>query len=152
MRKHAHKHAALKYFSVALLLFVSAAILPAQKTDPSISVPLRFDRYYTLDQVYAALAALHNAYPALTYVLTLMPWGAYPGHEPWDIQSGAGKVNNFYHLRRPHKAVLRAPFGGPLAGGLSSPNAAPFGRKLAGYLSQPSLAGLVRLTSAALRG
>ena len=93
-----------------------------------------------------------NAYPALTYVLTLMPWGAYPGHEPWDIQSGAGKVNNFYHLRRPQKAILRAPFGGPQAGGLSSPNAAPFGRKLAGYLSQPSLAALVQLTSAALRG
>jgi len=43
-------------------------ILPAaQKTEASaISVPLRFDHYYPLDQVYEAVKALNKAYPVLT--------------------------------------------------------------------------------------
>jgi len=49
------------------LLIVSA--LPAQKTD--IAVPLRFDQYYTLDQIYEALRALNKAYPQLTTLETV---------------------------------------------------------------------------------
>jgi len=45
------------------ILFIVAA-LPAQKA--GISVPLRFDHYYSLEQVYEALQALQKAYPALT--------------------------------------------------------------------------------------
>ncbi|MFO7732934.1 MAG: M14 family zinc carboxypeptidase, partial [Candidatus Aminicenantes bacterium] len=48
----------------ALLVIFLAAALPAQKTD--ISVPLRFDHYYSLEQVTAALQALNKAYPGLT--------------------------------------------------------------------------------------
>lgn len=48
----------------ALLLVFLAAALPAQRTD--ISVPLRFDHYYSLEQVYGALQALNKAYPGLT--------------------------------------------------------------------------------------
>ena len=66
------------YSSIALLLVLSAAILPAQKPDAAstsaataITVPLRFDHYYTLDQVYEALAALHKAFPALTTLETV---------------------------------------------------------------------------------
>jgi hypothetical protein len=48
---------------VLSMLFIGAA-LPAQKA--GISVPLRFDHYYTLEQVVEALQALHKAYPGLT--------------------------------------------------------------------------------------
>jgi len=58
-----------KQATIGLLLFLTAAILPAQKAE--ISVPLRFDRYYTLDQVYEAMTALHKAYPQLTILETV---------------------------------------------------------------------------------
>jgi hypothetical protein len=60
MRKHA---------TIGLLLFLMAAILPAQKAE--ITVPLRFDRYYTLDQVYEAMAALNKSFPGLTTLETV---------------------------------------------------------------------------------
>ncbi len=52
-----------------LLAMVLASTLPAQKTE--VTVPLRFDQYYTLDQVYAALQALNKAYPQLTTLETV---------------------------------------------------------------------------------
>jgi hypothetical protein len=53
----------------ALLALFLASALPAQKHE--ISVPLRFDQYYTLDQVYGALKALNKAYPQLTTLETV---------------------------------------------------------------------------------
>ena len=52
--------------SILLIIFIIfiAASLPARS--PEITVPLRFDHYYTLEQVYEALQALHKAYPRLT--------------------------------------------------------------------------------------
>jgi len=47
-----------------LLIMLFASTLPAQK--PELTVPLRFDQYYTLDQAYEALRALNKAYPQLT--------------------------------------------------------------------------------------
>lgn len=58
-----------KQATIGLLLFLTVAILPAQKAE--ITVPLRFDRYYTLDQVYEAMTALHKAYPQLTILETV---------------------------------------------------------------------------------
>jgi Zinc carboxypeptidase len=54
--------------SILLALLIASA-LPAQKAE--ITVPLRFDQYYTLDQVYAALKALNKAYPQLTTLETV---------------------------------------------------------------------------------
>ncbi len=54
-------------FTLILMLFASA--LPAQKSD--ITVPLRFDQYYSLDQIYEALRALNKAYPQLTTLETV---------------------------------------------------------------------------------
>jgi len=52
-----------------LLITLFASALPAQKAE--ITVPLRFDQYYTLDQVYEALRALNKAYPRLTTLETI---------------------------------------------------------------------------------
>jgi hypothetical protein len=54
-------------FTLILMLFAST--LPAQKSE--ITVPLRFDQYYSLDQVYEALRELHKAYPQLTTLETV---------------------------------------------------------------------------------
>ncbi len=50
----------------ALVVALAASTLPAQKA--GITVPLRFDNYYTYDQVVEALRALNKAYPELTSV------------------------------------------------------------------------------------
>jgi hypothetical protein len=58
-----------KLAGFTLLLVLFASTLPAQKAE--ITVPLRFDQYYPLDQVYAALKALNKAYPQLTTLETV---------------------------------------------------------------------------------
>jgi acyl-CoA reductase-like NAD-dependent aldehyde dehydrogenase len=39
-----------------------------------------------------------------------LPWGAYPGSTPWDIQSGTGWVHNTPMFSRIEKAVVRSAF------------------------------------------
>ena len=55
-----------KLIGLGLLLSALAISLPAD--NPQISVPLRFDRFSTLDQVYESLKALNKAFPALTTI------------------------------------------------------------------------------------
>jgi hypothetical protein len=50
-------------FGLLMILLLTPA-LPADSEQ--MTVPLRFDHYYTLDQVYDALRALNKAYPQLT--------------------------------------------------------------------------------------
>jgi hypothetical protein len=57
-------------YALLLALFVASA-LPAQAPKAPITVPLRFDQYYTLAQVYEALEALNKAYPQLTTLETV---------------------------------------------------------------------------------
>jgi acyl-CoA reductase-like NAD-dependent aldehyde dehydrogenase len=51
-----------------------------------------------------------NAWASLLYGAMSPSWGAYPGHTPEDIQSGAGVVHNTYLLDHPERAVVHAPF------------------------------------------
>jgi len=53
-----------KIIGFGLLIMMLAPALPMDAEQ--ITVPLRFDHYYTLDQVYDALQALNKAYPQLT--------------------------------------------------------------------------------------
>lgn len=52
----------IQYFSISLFLVTLSLGSFAQK----IEVPLRFDHYYTYDQVNEAIKKLHKAYPGLT--------------------------------------------------------------------------------------
>jgi acyl-CoA reductase-like NAD-dependent aldehyde dehydrogenase len=51
-----------------------------------------------------------NCWAAMVYGLVSTTWGAFPGHTPEDIQSGAGVVHNAYLFDHPQKSVVRAPF------------------------------------------
>jgi hypothetical protein len=51
-----------------------------------------------------------NVWHALGILIGSTPWGAYPGHEITDIQSGVGVVGNTYMFARPQKSVVRGPF------------------------------------------
>ncbi len=58
-----------KLFGPIIVLTLLVSTLPAQKA--GVEVPLRFDQYHSLDRVYAALEALHKAYPELTALETV---------------------------------------------------------------------------------
>ncbi len=59
-----------KLLLIAAVMFMTAwgPAQPAQTAAAKITVPLRFDHYYTLEQVYEAVQALHLAYPGMTTV------------------------------------------------------------------------------------
>jgi hypothetical protein len=50
-----------------------------------------------------------NQWPGLAYALMSPPWGAFPGADLSDVQSGLGFVHNTCLLDRPQKTILRAP-------------------------------------------
>jgi hypothetical protein len=54
----------MKKIMLLSLILVLAASVPAQNA--KITVPLRFDHYYTLEQVYEAAQAINKAYPEMT--------------------------------------------------------------------------------------
>ncbi|MCK5413877.1 MAG: aldehyde dehydrogenase [Thermoplasmata archaeon] len=51
-----------------------------------------------------------NATAVWGFYTMVTPWGAFPGSDIDDIQSGRGKVANFLMLHRPEKSVIRVPF------------------------------------------
>jgi acyl-CoA reductase-like NAD-dependent aldehyde dehydrogenase len=79
------------------------------------------------------------------------PWGAFPGHDIYDIQSGVGKTFNFLMLDRAEKSVIRAPFYrlDPIT--IQSSHAPEFCRMLAEFEAYPAWWKLPMLTLIALR-
>jgi len=58
----------VKKILLATLILVLAASVPAQNQTAKITASLRFDHYYTLEQVYEAVQAINKAYPEMTKV------------------------------------------------------------------------------------
>lgn len=57
-----------KLIGIGLFFVLLVLNVPGQKNE--ITLPLRFDDYYTLDQIYSALEALHGAFPGMTKLET----------------------------------------------------------------------------------
>ena len=51
-----------------------------------------------------------NVWSGVGFLIAQGSWGAFPGHERDDIQSGAGVVHNAYLFDRPQKTVVKGPF------------------------------------------
>jgi acyl-CoA reductase-like NAD-dependent aldehyde dehydrogenase len=85
-----------------------------------------------------------------TYFM-VCPWGAIPGHDIYDIQSGKGKNFNFLMLEHVEKSVVRAPYKriDPLT--IRSKQAHVFARKLTNFEAFPSWFKLADLMLSALR-
>ena len=66
--------------------------------------------------VERAVANLHygtvgvNYWAGAGFALAVTTWGAFPGHDIANIQSGTGVVHNSLMFSRPQKSVLRGPF------------------------------------------
>ncbi len=90
---------------------LNATILvhPATEREPGVAEALE-----------RAIAALRygtvavNGWAALGFGLVVTPWGAFPGSDPVDVQSGIGFVHDTLMLSRAQKTVIRAPFRPPL--------------------------------------
>ena len=80
------------------------------------------------------------------------PWGAFPGHDIYDIQSGMGKNFNFGMLDQVEKVVVRAPFRriDPLT--IRAKRAHVFAKKMTNFEASPSWLKLVDLMWSAITG
>jgi acyl-CoA reductase-like NAD-dependent aldehyde dehydrogenase len=73
------------------------------------------------------------------YYMLLGPWGAFPGHAIYDIQSGTGHIHNLLMFDRPQKTVYRAPFtklADPIR--VTYRHSPEFGRSLVAFDAQPT--------------
>jgi hypothetical protein len=128
--------------SLCATLIVHPATMRDRAIADAVERAIACLRYGT---VSVNLLAFYGTYFMVT------PWGAPPGHEPCDIQSGMGKNFNFAMLDRPEKTVLRAPFKrfDPLT--IRSRRTLEMARRMAAFEAAPSVARFARLLWAALR-
>jgi acyl-CoA reductase-like NAD-dependent aldehyde dehydrogenase len=101
---------------------------------------------------YGAIAV--NCWSALAYALITTSWGAFPGHPPADIGSGAGVVHNALLFDHPQKSVVRAPFRiWPKPQWFADHrNLAEVGRRLTAFEAAPSWGKVASLAAAAVQG
>jgi len=95
-----------------------------------------------------------NHWPALSFVLAVAPWGAYPGHTLEEIGSGIGVVHNTLMFARSQKTIIRGPFtmrsippwfvGNP-TGHVTS-------RRLASFEAKPALRRIAGIAASAVAG
>ena len=105
-----------------------------------------------------------NVWNAAGYPLTECTWGAFPGHDPSDIQSGVGHVHNTWMIRDARKTVLEGTFT-PFARsvGAGAPTIWPsypwfvrsgkvnaIGRAAAGYATDPRIGTLGKVVRVVL--
>ena len=95
-----------------------------------------------------------NCWPAIVYALGVTTWGAFPGHPPTDIRSGAGVVHNALLFDHPEKSVVRAPFRiRPTPAWFADhKNLAEVGQRLLAQEAHPSWGGVMRVAGAAIKG
>ena len=95
-----------------------------------------------------------NNWAAMGYGLVVPPWGAFPGHDVYDIQSGSGVVHNTLMFSKVQKTVVHAPFRmrpKPLWYPTHQ-TTLEMGKRLTEFEADPSLFKLPGLVWAALRG
>jgi len=127
-------------------LSATLIVHPKSLRDPEVSaaVDRAIDRLQ-YGTVSTNILAYYSAY------LMVTPWGAYPGSDIYDIQSGIGKVFNFLMFAHPEKSVVRAPFRRLEPTDVTSKHALEFCRKVAEFEAKPSLRNLASLGLLSLR-
>ena len=95
-----------------------------------------------------------NHWPALAYAFGTTTWGAFPGHELHDIQSGIGVVHNSLMFSKVQKTVVRGPFRvRPLPPWfVTHKGSLGVLKKLAKFEQQPSITRLPGVVAASLKG
>jgi hypothetical protein len=126
-------------------LCASIVVHPKSLRDPLVAAAVE---QAITDLNYGSIVVNH--WGALAYYMTVTPWGAPPGHDMYDIQSGMGKVNNPLMFDAPIKSVLRAPFISiPDPYMVHSKSSYHYFRQDTRYQANPSLWNLAKLLWAA---
>jgi len=93
-----------------------------------------------------------NSWGVQSLMLMTTTWGAYPGNDINDIQSGLGVVNNVLMFDHPQKSITYSPFiQSPEPMRLNAKNPEIFGDRFVNYQQKPSTPNLLRLMMAAMR-
>ena len=108
-----------------------------------------------LDQAIARLRygmVLVNQFAGLGFFAMTTTWGAYPGNDIYDIQSGIGVTSNVLMFEYPEKTVIRSPFKlSPDPFALTSRTVREFAKRMADIQYRPSVLKLPGLLMAVLR-
>jgi acyl-CoA reductase-like NAD-dependent aldehyde dehydrogenase len=126
----------------------SLIVHPKSLKDPQISEAVE----QAIEKLrYGAIGVnLRTEFP---YYLVETPWGAFPGHDQFDIQSGTGKVGNLFMFDEPQKTVCYGPFKmWPNPFVVTCNNYYNFSRKMAYFESSPSIWKLPGVIWNALKG
>ena len=130
---------------------LNAALIvhPACMKDPEVAAAV--DRAIN-DLRYGTISVNH--WPALGFGLATPPWGAHPGHDLNDIQSGIGSVHNTLMFDKPLKAVISGPFRVKpkppwFVGNRASHEIGP---KLVRFEAAPSMLKIPGIVKSALKG
>jgi acyl-CoA reductase-like NAD-dependent aldehyde dehydrogenase len=127
-------------------LCASIVVHPKSLADPMVKA--------AVDQAIADLqygSVVVNHWGALAYYTAVTPWGGYPGHDKYDIQSGEGKVHNPLMFDDAQKSVLYAPFiSFPDPYVATAKNNYRYFRQDTRYQYRPSTLNLIKLLWAAL--
>ena len=127
-------------------LVATIVVHPASLKDKAVAA--------AVDQAIADLrygSIVINHWGLLAYYMKITPWGAYPGNELHDIQSGIGFVNNPLMLDRVQKSVIYsdfAPLVDPFLANLTN-NYLVF-RQSTRYHFDPSISNLFNLIGRAM--
>ncbi len=84
-----------------------------------------------------------NELGVLSYFPGVAPWGGFPGHDIYDVQSGIGVINNFLMLEKTEKTVMRGPFTKIDPQLVTFRHSVEFARKYTYYLAEPSITRLL---------
>ena len=104
------------------------------------------------DLRYGTIAV--NCWAAVGYGLVTTPWGAYPGHDLYDIQSGTDVVHNTLMFGRVEKTVVKVPFRmvPKPAWFATHKTCAAMGKRITDFEARPSITKLPGIFWQALRG
>ncbi len=95
-----------------------------------------------------------NLWPGVIFGLGSATWGAFPGHPPEDIRSGAGVAHNALRFEHPERSVAEGPFRPwPKPPWFANHRSLrTLGERLLRFEASPSIVRLPGLFAAALRG
>ena len=95
---------------------------------------------------------LINQFAGLGFLAMTTTWGAYPGNDIYDIQSGTGVTSNILMFEHAQKSVVKSPFRlSPDPFSLTSRTVREFGQKLADIQYKPTIWKLPGFMWTALR-
>lgn len=129
-------------------LTASIIIHPKSLLDPDVAAS--FERAL-VNLRYGTICV--NEWGGMAYFFGRTPWGGFPGHDIYDIQSGTGFVNNPLMFSKPQKSVIRAPFKKRTDPTLISfKHALEMQKGLTYYLASPSIWKMLGLVWTQFRG